>query len=292
MVRLFKWLSYLPLPIMRGLGGLLGLSVWLLSKRSRKQLLGNLAKARAWANTKGVHMPESITLTATLRSGWLVTELPTIWARPAHWETLEIEGIENAEALLSQGKGLITLTPHLGAFELGPRLFAQRHPISIMYRQARHPGLERILQEFRPSSRIQMVPANSKGIRSLVRILRSGGIVGLLPDQVPSVGEGVWAPFFGEPAYTMTLPLRLARMTGAPIIWGLVRRAPGTWSVSMHGWQAETDPSQAIALGDWALAAELMNKQIEALVMRTPEDYLWTYNRYRRPRRRTEPFNG
>jgi KDO2-lipid IV(A) lauroyltransferase len=195
-----------------------------------------------------------------------------------------IVGIENIDSLLAQGRGLIILTPHLGAFELGPRLFARHHPISIMYRPARHPRMEAVLRAFRPSSRIKTVPANGTGVRHFVRTLRSGGVVGLLPDQVPSAGEGVWAPFFGKPAYTMTLPLRLAHMTGAPIVWALVKRVPGNWSMSMHGWQPGMDPSQAIAAEDWVSAAGLMNQQVEALVMLAPQDYLWTYNRYRMPR--------
>jgi len=231
-----------------------------------------------------VQFPKRLCLSAISRSGWLITELPIIWARPAHWEKIEIVGIKKIDSLLAQGRGLIILTPHLGAFELGPRLFARHHPISIMYRPARDPRMEAVLQAFRPSSRIKTVPANGAGVRHFVRTLRSGGVVGLLPDQVPSAGEGVWATFFGEPAYTMTLPLRLAHMTGAPIVWALVKRVPGNWSMSMHGWQSEMDPSQAIAAEDWVLAAKRMNQQVEALVTQAPQDYLWAYNRYRVPR--------
>ena len=108
--------------------------------------------------------------------------------------------------------------------------------------------------------------------------------MGLLPDQVPVAGEGVWAPFFDAPAYTMTLPLRLAQKTGAPLAWVVVRRVPSGWAMSVRQWTLPFELDALQSPEDWAMAAQCMNQDIEQLILSAPEDYLWTYNRYRQPR--------
>ena len=230
---------------------------------------------------------------ALTQAGCLASELPLIWGKSATTERMTIEGWEMVEALLAKGKGLIVLTPHLGAFELGARAFARRHPITVLYRPSPSPAMERLLQRFRPADNLTAVPANGLGVRALLRTLKSAGVVGILPDQVPSQGEGVWADFFGKPAYTMTLPVRLAQATDAPLIWVLAIRRPGGWSLVFKPWRAvkanevseegkpvvNANPSvNAIGV---AQAVQAMNHQLEALIALEPEQYLWGYNRYR-----------
>jgi len=156
--------------------------------------------------------------------------------------------------------------------------------MSIMYRPARHALMEKLLQVFRPTSRITMVPARASGVRHFLRVLRSGGVVGLLPDQVPTEGDGVWAPFFGRPAYTMTLPLRLAKMTGAALAWVAVTRVPNGWVMSVEPWRPPFDLAALSGPEDWIMAAGFMNREIERLIIGCPQDYLWAYNRYRSAR--------
>ena len=284
MVRLFKLFALFPLGALRGMGSLLGLVVLAFSSRTRRMVAANIAQAQKGAIGRGLELPSNLAWHAALRSGWLVTELPAIWCRPDRWKDLVIDGGDQMSELLSRQKGLIVLTPHLGAFELAPRLIARHHPLSIMYRPARHASMEVLLQAFRPSQKIQMVPARASGIRHFLRTLKSGGVVGLLPDQVPVDGEGVWAPFFDSPAYTMTLPLRLAQKTGAPLAWVVVHRVRSGWAMSVRHWALPFELDALQSPEDWAMAAHCMNREIEQLILGAPEDYLWTYNRYRRPR--------
>jgi KDO2-lipid IV(A) lauroyltransferase len=193
---------------------------------------------------------------------------------------MTVEGWDLVQALLSKGQGLIVLTPHLGAFELGARAFARRHPITVLYRPSPSPTMERLLQRFRPADQLTAVPANGQGVRALLRTLKSAGVIGILPDQVPSQGEGVWVNFFGRPAYTMSLPIRLAQATGAPLVWVLAVRRPGGWSFVFKPWQSlkpgpVDDPSRL------AFDLQAMNHQLEDLIALAPEQYLWGYNRYR-----------
>jgi KDO2-lipid IV(A) lauroyltransferase len=103
--------------------------------------------------------------------------------------------------------------------------------------------------------------------------LQHRGAVGLLPDQAPKSGEGVWADFFGRPAYTMTLVARLQRATGAAIIMAFAERLAGGRGYHIHFEEVPTAQFDEAAL----------NRAIEAQIRRRPEQYLWSYSRYKVP---------
>ncbi|TIE66881.1 hypothetical protein, partial [Legionella pneumophila] len=113
------------------------------------------------------------------------------------------------ERALADGRGLIFLTPHLGCFEVLPQAYAREHPVTSLFKPPRKASLRGWIETMRAGPNMQMAPADPRGVRMLVRALKRGEAVGILPDQTPTAGEGVWAPFFGKPAYTMTLVHRL-----------------------------------------------------------------------------------
>jgi hypothetical protein len=133
------------------------------------------------------------------------------------------DGLEHFESALDAGKGVICLAPHLGCWEMiaqcpGRALWPDTRPTG----RALPPGAQGLAgtagcQFARPPG-LKAVPTSMSGVRSLIRVARSGGYTGILPDQVPPLGQGVWAPFFGRPAYTMTLLSRLAQQTGARVL--------------------------------------------------------------------------
>ncbi|MGA0993078.1 MAG: lysophospholipid acyltransferase family protein [Burkholderiaceae bacterium] len=276
-----KWASLLPLGLARALGGLLGMLTWLLSSKYRRRFRDNwlIARSHFQAKLEPSLRPPSM-VRAVAQAGCLAAELPAIWCNSKTVDRMSVEGWDLVERLLAQGRGLIVLTPHLGAFELGARAFARRHPITVLYRPSPSPTMERLLQRFRPADQLRAVPANGQGVRSLLRTLKSSGVIGILPDQVPSQGEGVWASFFGRPAYTMTLPVRLAQATKAPLVWVLAVRRPGGWSLVFKAWGlGEARPLDEA--NSTALDVQAMNHQLEDLIALAPEQYLWGYNRYR-----------
>ena len=276
-----KWASFLPLGLARALGSLLGILTWLSSGKYRRRFRENWLLARAHFKAspeQPVKNPSMVR--AVAQAGCLAAELPAIWCNPQTVDRMTIEGWDYVQALLLKGQGLIVLTPHLGAFELGARAFAQRHPITVLYRPSPSPTMESLLQRFRPADQLTAVPANSQGVRALLRTLKSGGVIGILPDQVPSQGEGVWVNFFGRPAYTMSLPVRLAQVTGAPLVWVLAVRRPGGWSFVFKPWQSP-EPGPLDDLNRLAFDLQAMNHQLEDLIGLAPEQYLWGYNRYR-----------
>ncbi|MFZ9116353.1 MAG: lysophospholipid acyltransferase family protein [Burkholderiaceae bacterium] len=276
-----KWASLLPLGLARAVGGLLGMLTWLLSSKYRRRFRDNwlIARSHFQAKLEPSLRPPSM-VRAVAQAGCLAAELPAIWCNSKTVDRMSVEGWDLVERLLAQGRGLIVLTPHLGAFELGARAFARRHPITVLYRPSPSPTMERLLQRFRPADQLRAVPANGQGVRSLLRTLKSSGVIGILPDQVPSQGEGVWASFFGRPAYTMTLPVRLAQATKAPLVWVLAVRRPGGWSLVFKAWGlGEARPLDEA--NSTALDVQAMNHQLEDLIALAPEQYLWGYNRYR-----------
>ena len=148
----------------------------------------------------------------------------------------------------------------------------------MLYKAPRHPAMHRLLRVGRSQTGVTPVPADTSGVRALLRALKRGEAVGILPDQVPSAGDGLWADFFGRPAFTMTLPLRLAQKTGARVcLMAVWRQADG------QGWEVEVEDLEG--LPDPAT----LNARIEALVRRRPEQYVWNYNRYKVPAGMTPP---
>ena len=184
---------------------------------------------------------------------------------------------------IQAGKGLLLLTPHLGAFEFAARgyaeRFGQRQPITVLYRPARQAMLAQWQTYSRTAPGMQAAPANLSGVRQMLRALRKGETVGLLPDQVPPEGMGQWTPFFGKPAYTMTLAARLALQTGAQVvlIWG--ERLP--WG---RGYRLHTRTLGHELSDNLDVAVVQINQAMERLISRQPGQYLWGYARYKQPR--------
>jgi KDO2-lipid IV(A) lauroyltransferase len=224
--------------------------------------------------------------------GQVVAELPWSWFR-SHRTRLDTlvqwQGEEVFEQVMQAGRGAIFITPHIGCWELGAQAVAERYsqtygPMVVLYRRPKKAWLAPLLQGSRQRPGLLGVPIGLVGIRTLLRTLRGGGLVGLLPDQVPPLGQGVWAPFFGRQVYTMTLLGKLAQQTGAPVLLCLTERlAPGKGFV-LH---IERLDEPELTLGSQASAeqtAAALNAALERLIRRAPDQYLWGYARDKQPR--------
>ena len=113
----------------------------------------------------------------------------------------------------------------------------------------------------------------------MIKALKNGESVGLLPDQVPPLGMGMMAPFFGQSAYTMTLSVRLIQQTGACVLLAWGERLP--WG---RGFKVHVQPLQAALPPALPEAVAAINHAMESLVMQCPQQYLWGYARYKQPR--------
>lgn len=266
----FRLLACLPLPLLHNLGALAGWLSWLFSPRYRRHLAENLAAA-GFSGFK---------TSAIAEAGKTIFELPKIWLR-SQAEVLgrivSVSGWDLVETAAQSGRGILFLTPHLGCFEITAQYIASRKPITVLYRKPKQDWLEPLIQHGRGGN-FKLAPADMSGVRRLLKALKNGEAVGMLPDQVPSQGEGVWAPFWGRPAYTMTLAARLAE-TGATLLLTYAERLPYGAGYSLHFLPL----SQPLS-GDLAQRAAQINQELENLIRRCPAQYLWGYNRYKMPR--------
>jgi KDO2-lipid IV(A) lauroyltransferase len=214
---------------------------------------------------------------AELGKGFM--ELPAIWFRPLP-SVLRLvrgcEGWERVEAAAKQRRPVMLMSPHLGCFELVGLFAATRAPITSLYRPPRIAWLEDILLRGRQQSQARLVPANLSGVKALLAALRRGEIIGLLPDQAPAEGEGVWADFFGRPAFSPTLPARLAQTADVLPLLSCAERLP--WG---RGYRIRIEPLQPALPADRLKAVQALNRAMEALIRRYPTQYLWSYARYK-----------
>jgi KDO2-lipid IV(A) lauroyltransferase len=267
---LFRLLSRLPLPFLHATGSLLGRLVYLASPAYRRRLRDNIRRAG-----HGDRLAEAVR-----ESGKSVLELPFIWcAAPQRvLASVTIENWELAQQALDAHGGVIFLTPHLGCFEVIAQAIAARIPLTALYRPPRKAALKPLLEQARARHNLLLAPANLSGVRSLLKALKNGQAIGLLPDQVPQRGEGTWADYFGKPAYTMTLPAKLHQMTGAPIILSYAIRLPHG-----AGYRVRFARFDTMLQGAPAEQARAINAAMEQLIAECPEQYFWSYNRYKNP---------
>ncbi len=285
MYALAQWISRRPLWLLHGLGAAIGWLAYGLSPTYRARFKGNVRQAGV---TVAAARP------AIAEAGRLLLEMPYLWLRPAARPIVPeptLIGAELVEAAYARGRGIVFLTPHMGCFEITAQAIAQRFaathgPITVLYRPARKAALRDLMDNTRARPGLATAPATLAGVRLLIRALRRDEAVGLLPDQVPPDGMGVWAPFFGKPAYTMTLAARLVQQTGAVplLVWG--ERLPAGRGFNVHFLPFDealpADPQAQVE------AASVVNRAMERLILQRPGQYLWGYHRYKQPRAAAE----
>lgn len=270
---LFKVLSFLPLAVLHGVGWVLGWGAFLLSATYRLRLVANARQAgvlrQDWMKSVGA-------------AGQLVAELPRLWLGapvPMEWA-----GAEHIEEALHSDRGILFLTPHLGCFEVTAQAYAAKfgqlgRPITVLFRPPRQSWLRSLVTLSRERPGLKTAPTTLAGVKQMVRALKAGECVGLLPDQVPPEGQGEWAAFFGKDAYTMTLSVRLAAQTGAVVLFAWGERL--AWG---RGYRVHVQPFATNWSVNMPEALRQMNGVMESMVSHAPQQYLWGYARYKTPR--------
>lgn len=269
-----RLLSRLPLSLVHALGALAGVLAYSMVPGFRRKTVANL-------DTAGLYS-RGLAWRSAAHSGMGTLEVAWVWFRPV----AKLLSLTDASEFLAAAgesrraaagdpprpRGRILLTPHIGCFELSAKLFSTVAPITVIYKPPRRDDLDRLLLQARAQPGIHLVPADASGVRALVKALKRGEAVGILPDQVPSAGEGVWAPFFGRPAFTMTLASRLAERSGAEVFMLATWRLPRA-----QGWRIDLREIRD------ALTPERINREVEGFVRENPQQYYWSYNRYKVP---------
>jgi len=272
---LLKPLAWVPLSWLHAAGAFLGRLVYCLSRAYSARLDENLRQGGLYLNTDDF---DRLRRAAIAEAGKTAIEVIAVWlSSPERLRGLvkEVPDLRLIEQAREAGRGILFLTPHLGCFEITPFYFGQALPLTVLYRRPRARWLEPLMVRGRKRGRIQLAPTDLGGVRRLLRALRRGEAVGMLPDQAPRVGEGAWAPFFGRPAFTMTLAARLQQATGCAAFMVVAERLPKGAGYRMH----------VEALREGIKDEVTLNRAVEAAIRLRPEQYLWGYNRYKLPRK-------
>jgi len=275
---LFKLLARLPLPLLHGIGIVLGWLIYWAPGRHTERVRNNLLDSGLC--TPG-HDCRRLLRQAIGETGKSIVELLPVWLRP-YDKVLKLvkgtSGWEHIEAARAAGKGVIVIAPHIGCFEMINLYYAAQHPFTAMYKPPRQPALAALMLSGRQRGQATLVPTDLSGVRAQLAALKRHEAIGILPDQVATGGDGVWTPFFGRPAYTPTLVASLQRKTGAAAFFVAAERL--SWG---RGYHLHVVPLDTPLPEDKTAAAARINQGVEDVVRRFPAQYMWSYNRHKRP---------
>lgn len=274
---LYRQFARLPLPVAHALGSLLGFLGWLVPNRFRRRARFHIG---CCLPELGPFARERLLFSVLRESGKALAELPLLFAAPerrvARW-LREVRGRELLDAALAAGKGVIAASPHLGSWEMAGLAYSRLLPLVAMYRPQPEPW-DTLMKQGRTRFGAVVVPSDRGGMRRLLEALRQGGSIGVLPDQDPPRGSGVFAPFFGVVAHSPVFASRLARRTGATILYIYAERL--SWA---RGYVLHIDPAPPeVTDEDEVRAVTAVNRGVEACVRRFPAQYYWAYTRFRR----------
>ena len=267
-------LGWLPLPLLHALGLLLGALLI---------VIPNALARVSWAQMRHClpgwprGQQRRLVWASLVHSMMAVVESPALWFGPrsrlARW-TAEPAAAVQLKALQGQGKGVILLCPHWGAWELAGLFVSAHAPITSLYKPQKG-VMDALILKGRSRLGATLAVTDATGVKKVVGALKRGEVVGILPDHDPPDHTGVFAPFFGQPAHTMDLVTKLAARSGAPVWFCVAERRPflGFRVLLIEAPAGITDPATGVAA---------MNAGVEALVRRNPWQYWWGYKRFRR----------
>lgn len=269
-------LSLMPLAMNQAVGAWIARLAWRVNSRARVVTQFNLQHCFPDMEP---NRQQSLAYDSLLHTGRQLAECAWIWNRPvAHTRQLirEYRGEQLFLDAVASSRGILMVSPHMGNWELCALALSSRTKSTFFYRNPRSQVIAPLLVNGRAHLGGELAPLTPGGIREGLRILKKGGLVGILPDQEPDMEGGVFAPFFNQPALTMTLLSRLAQRSNAHIIFTVAERLPNG-----QGWRIHYLPgSSDITSSDPVLAATAVNADVERCVAINPAQYLWDYKRF------------
>ncbi len=277
-VLMLRLLAWLPLVWCWQLAKLIGSIMWLNNGRARRTTEINIQLCYPQLDRE---QQRQISRQSLVESSKLLTEMAAMWMWPLD-RSLALIKRSCGEQLLEQAsqsdQGIIILAPHIGNWELLGMYLGRHYQVTNLYQPPTSPILDQLLQSVRTRSGGDLVPTNRSGISALLTTLKKGGMVGILPDQEPEPESGIFAPFFGVPALTMTLVSNLVKKTGAQVFCAYAKRLE-----TEKGFELVFKPAdEAIACTDIEESVKAINRSVESCVVDVPEQYQWEYKRFKK----------
>ncbi|MFQ5655067.1 MAG: lysophospholipid acyltransferase family protein [Planctomycetota bacterium] len=281
---LLTLLSRLPLPVARGLGRLLGTLAFHLARADRRRAEEQLRCAFGEPSSPGGHADLVRRVFRHLALTYLETLVYHRWGMEKTIERVPFEAWDELEKrieeALAEGKGVIALSAHLGNWEMvgarGAATWGDRS--RCIARRYDYEGYQRLAERIRNGLGIRLI-YQDESPRSIVRLLRGNGILGILPDQDYKRMNGIFVDFFGRPAYTPTAPARLSLRTGASIVpVFLVREGRG---YRAHVGETIRPEHARRARDPVRELTRLWSRAVEEQIRRFPEQWVWSHRRWR-----------
>jgi len=271
--------SHLPLKLNHYLGALIGQLLYLLNTDAKKVTLQNISICFSELSKKEQH---SLVKKSLIETGKNLTESSLIWNETFTENTKHISNIYG-ENHLDADENTILLVPHLGCWEITGRVIANNRSITFLFKPLKKKQQNQYLFERRNQGNLTMASADQSGVLKLQRALKHGELIGMLPDQDPGQEGGIMAPFFNHPVNTMTLLVRLAKKHNAQVVMCWANRLK-----KGRGFDLNFEPLDLTSSSDDLLEqVTLMNRAIENLIRRFPDQYMWSYRRFKS----TNPYN-
>ena len=265
-------ISLVPLCLIQVIGVLIGHIFNLLNTRSRNLLVSNLTNSNIYKNKSDLKKAINKNIGET---GKTILEGFSIWSskesRILKW-VKEVKGLDEVHKAQKNNKGIIFLTPHLGCYEITSIYYGSKYPLTVLYRPPRQKWLVNLIKKGRQKGLNKLVPTDKSGVKQILKALRNGEAVGILPDQAANKGEGEWVEFFGRPAYTMVLVSRLAKKTGANLVMAFGERLDNGKGFKIHFKSLSPDAVSS---------PKKLNKLLEDEIRKAPTQYLWNYDKHK-----------
>lgn len=270
--------SHFPLAWAHKLGEMLAWLLMRFKNRARATTQANLAFCFPEYNEQALHSKTQESLAETAK---LMLEMGRVWLKPIDQVRkliVKVEGEHYLQEAAASDRGLIVLAPHLGNWEILGNYLSARVSMTNLYSPPDDEALDEFIQKARRRDGSELVATDRKGIATLIRLLKANKATGILPDQEPLTEGGVFVPFFGQPALTMTLLPGLLKRSNALVLAAFARRLPDG-----QGFEVIIEPvSDDIYADDVEVSATAMNQAVEKLIAHAPAQYQWEYKRFKR----------
>ena len=270
-------IAWLPLPVLHAIGAAIGWLFFLIPNRHCCIAKRNIKLCFPELDH---HQQRTLLRRTMMETGKTVFEVPVIWCRKADRIislVREVSGQELLQAAIEKGKGVIIAGPHHGCWELLGHYLADNHPITNLYRPPRYLAFDSVMKQGRQRLGGKLAPTDASGIKQLLKALKQGEIIGILPDQDPRDSGGVFAPLFGIEANTMTLLNRLTNKSGATVLIGFAERLSRGRGYNIHLLPLPDE----IGGKDVELSVQRLNEGVEQAIRLAPSQYQWSYKRFR-----------
>ncbi|MFC7368256.1 lysophospholipid acyltransferase family protein [Vreelandella zhaodongensis] len=274
---LWRSLARWPLSTLWRIATLLGPLVYRFSKRERQVTEINLKVVKPNASDGE---RKALAKKSLQHSAATMLELGYAWMgtpEKVAASILSVHGRDKLDSARAEGRGVIVLAPHFGNWEVLNFWLSSHFPFTAMYEPPKIIGLEPVIRHGRERMGASLVPTNARGVAALLKALKRSEAIGILPDQEPNWGSGVFAPFYGHNAYTATLLPKLVARTQARVVTGVALRVPGK-GFEIHF----LDADERVYSNDDAESATGVNASVETSIALDPVQYQWEYKRYRK----------